>query len=99
MSPCSSYIFAAGQDRRIRAWSLRTGDPILPTSPLSSKMYDDDYSELLHQHFAEPVSAMQVTYGGGDSATTSGGLSLWALSGKKMYRYWLGQRTHSFAAD
>ncbi|KAI0693223.1 hypothetical protein BC835DRAFT_1089962 [Cytidiella melzeri] len=31
-SPCASYLFAAGQDNRIRAWSLRTGNSITPHS-------------------------------------------------------------------
>lgn len=90
-SPCASYVFAAGQDNRIRAWSLQSGEAITPpayTLPLA----DSDHSQLLRHTFGDPVTAICVTEGGGGAGADANGLSLWAASGKQIYRYWLGQR-------
>ncbi|KIP09668.1 hypothetical protein PHLGIDRAFT_307553 [Phlebiopsis gigantea 11061_1 CR5-6] len=90
-SPCSSYVFAAGQDQRIRAWSLLTGELISPPLRLQQSSNADCVS--LFQHALEgPISAIQVTEGGGGGGASANGMTLWAASGKKVYRFWLGQR-------
>ena len=93
VSPCASYVFAAGQDNRIRAWSLRTGDLIAPplSSPTPSNS-DSDVSQLFQHTFSDPVTGICITEGGGGGGAGGNGLSLWAASGKQIYRFWLGQR-------
>ncbi|ORY83547.1 hypothetical protein BCR35DRAFT_331198 [Leucosporidium creatinivorum] len=63
------FVAAAGQDSRIRLWSLRTGSAILPptnpTSPSStSRIFSPDPSLLLRT-FSEPIKAL--TFAGSDS--------------------------------
>lgn len=90
-SPCSSYIFAAGQDQRIRAWSSLTGERI--STPLRTPQPLNTDCISLFQHTLEgPISGIQVTEGGGGGGASTNGLTLWAASGKKIYRFWLGQR-------
>ncbi|EKM51602.1 uncharacterized protein PHACADRAFT_212242 [Phanerochaete carnosa HHB-10118-sp] len=90
-SPCASYVFAAGQDNRIRAWSLQSGEPVTPPAhpPAPS---DLEHSQLLRHTFGDLVTAICVTEGGGGGGAGGNGLSLWAASGRQIYRYWLGQR-------
>lgn len=94
-SPCSNYLFAAGQDRHIRAWSLHTGCPIV--SPDQSPPPTDPDLASLSQALPEPVVALQVTEGGGGGGASPDGMSLWATSGKQIFRYWLGQRLDPIA--
>lgn len=49
VDPHEQFLFAAGQDRRIRLWSLRTGGPPL-VSPAS----------VFQKPFEDPVRALQV---------------------------------------
>lgn len=49
IDPHEQFLFAAGQDRRIRLWSLRTGGPPL-VSPAS----------VFQKPFEDPVRALQV---------------------------------------
>ncbi|KAF8799375.1 hypothetical protein BYT27DRAFT_7342981 [Phlegmacium glaucopus] len=79
-------LFAAGQDCRIRGWSLRTGAPLLPPQTCSSSFpsYDNPFSAK----FSHPVGALQVTQELG-----SAGTCLWAACDKDLYQYHLGQRS------
>ncbi|KAF8879101.1 hypothetical protein CPB84DRAFT_1793635 [Gymnopilus junonius] len=79
----NDFLFAAGQDLRIRGWSLRTGAQLIP--PESS----DDTQEQANPFqatFAGPVCALQVIQEVGTS-----GMSLWAASGHDLYQFHLGQ--------
>lgn len=78
VSPCNSFVFAAGQDNRVRAWSLLSGDPILSSNSGPNSL------NLLDHQFADSVAALQVVNGG------ASGLTLWAASGKNIHRYGLG---------
>lgn len=91
LSPCASLVFAAGQDNRVRAWALQSGEPVLP--PVApAPLADKDHSHLLRHTFGDPVTALCVTEGGGGGGAAANGWTLWAASGKQIYRYWLGQR-------
>lgn len=94
-SLCNTYLFAAGQDRHIRAWSLHTGRPIV--SPNQSPPPADPDLVNLSQALPEPIVALQVTEGGGGGGASPDGMSLWAASGKQIFRYWLGQRLDPIA--
>jgi len=76
-------LFAAGQDCRIRAWSMRTGAPLTPADnpPLSKSC--NPFSTV----FSEPICALQVTEEGEEAGT-----SLWAASGRNLHQFHLGQR-------
>ncbi|KZT67254.1 hypothetical protein DAEQUDRAFT_758259 [Daedalea quercina L-15889] len=89
VDPAVDFVFAAGQDRRIRGWSLRTGKRI-PAEPISSRAAISHWHEapseqtrLFDVLFDEPVVAMQVT-------TSDTGPCLWAASGGDLYRTPLG---------
>ncbi|KIJ62608.1 hypothetical protein HYDPIDRAFT_30208 [Hydnomerulius pinastri MD-312] len=79
--PSEDILFAAGQDRRIRLWSLRTGGP-----PLVPELPDLTHQTAFQHQFEHPVRAMQVT-------EERDGMCLWAASGTELYKYSLGQRT------
>ncbi|KAF8158028.1 hypothetical protein B0H34DRAFT_657146 [Crassisporium funariophilum] len=89
------FLFAAGQDRRVRCWSLRTGALLSPpavlkpepsvASPYISPTVAD--TNPFSMTFPEYVRALQVTEEGG-----SAGTSLWAVCDKELYQYHLGQR-------
>jgi len=79
-------LFAAGQDCRLRSWSLRTG---LPLSPPSAP---NPIDPLLHFNpflasFSRPVTSLQVTEEPGEA-----GVSLWATVDRDLYQFHLGQR-------
>lgn len=54
LDPTGSIVFAAGSDHRIRAWLLRTGEPISTTA--SSLPHAD--SGLFEKKFDVPVSGL-----------------------------------------
>lgn len=92
-APCSSYLFAAGQDQRIRAWSLRTGEQVLPVAQHEeSSPRDSETVNLLRGTFPNPVTALRVTEGGGGGGAADNGMTVWAASGKRIYRFWAGQK-------
>jgi len=79
-------LFAAGQDCRLRGWSLRTS---LPLSPPSASNPTDP---LLHSNpflasFSRPITSLQVTEEPGEA-----GVSLWATVDRDLYQFHLGQR-------
>lgn len=74
---CEKFVFAAGQDNRICAWSLGSGQPLGPLTPNSSSP--------LAQNFQNSVTEMQLI-------EDSGYTTLWAASGKDLMVYELGAR-------
>lgn len=85
IDPSEDFVFAAGQDHRLRGWSLRTGRRI-PAQPINSRAAINHWQEapaeqtrLFDVLFDESVVAMQV-------ATYDTGLCLWAASGGDIYR-------------
>jgi WD repeat-containing protein 21A len=86
VDPSEDFLFAAGQDRRIRAWSLQSGQAIHPTSSYSlPSSMQTSTSNPFYMEFNQPVAAMQVT-------NEREGMCLWAASDKKLLKYHLGQR-------
>ena len=84
VDPSEEFLFAAGQDNRIRLWSLRSGGPPLTPSPsiTTPKPYGQ---ELLQYQFEEPVRSIQISEEGNIT-------NLWAASGYELFKYSLGQR-------
>ncbi|KAL4069892.1 hypothetical protein V8B97DRAFT_1871894 [Scleroderma yunnanense] len=77
-------LFAAGQDSRIRLWSLRSGGP--PLTPSSNVTIPKPYRrDLLEYQFEHPVRSMQLS-------EDENGMNLWAASGYDLFKYSLGQR-------
>lgn len=54
VDPLSEFLFVAGQDHRIRSWSLRTGILLTPHA-------EENFHKLFKTKFEEPISSMQVT--------------------------------------
>jgi len=84
-------LFAAGQDCRIRAWSLRTTAPLLPpltTRSSSSSSTHATSTNPLSAKFSQPVRVLQVT-----QELDSAGTCLWAASDRDIFQYHLGQRS------
>lgn len=85
MDPSEDVLFAAGQDNRIRMWSLRSGGP--PLTPDPSIVTPKPYGrELLQYQFEKPVRSIQILENGNNK-------NLWAASGYELFKYNLGQRT------
>ena len=83
-------LFAAGQDCRIRAWSLRTAAPLLPPLTCSSTPFSH-VTNPFSAKFSEPVRVLQVT----QEELGSGGTCLWAASDRDIFQYHLGQHSTS----
>lgn len=80
--PAQDFLFAAGQDHRIRGWSLRTARPLDPPTPSAHAP-----ASPFAAPFARPIVALQVTNEGG-----AAGRSLWAAADHDLYQFHLGQR-------
>lgn len=76
----STFLFAAGQDRKLRAWSIPTGEPLLP-SP--SNPHPNPFSI----QFPQPIQTLQMTSSNHDMG---GQMGLWAGCGDKLYKFDLG---------
>ncbi|KAJ4482281.1 hypothetical protein J3R30DRAFT_3286341 [Lentinula aciculospora] len=95
IDPMHDFLFAAGEDRRIRGWSLRTGKPFLDDSPAtasittsaSSSPYADlnQFRNPFKALFPSPIPTMQITEEG------DGSMCLWAGNQQTLYQYFLGQ--------
>ena len=53
LDPDQNFVFAAGQDSRVRAWSTRTGAQLLPPTA-------DGEDQLLDHVFPRPILGMKV---------------------------------------
>ncbi|KAF8170072.1 hypothetical protein BJ912DRAFT_1034497 [Pholiota molesta] len=80
------FLFAAGEDYRIRGWSLRTGRPL----PWNNTNAPYSPTNPFLASFSDHVSSLQVTREPGEA-----GLSLWAAANQDLYQFHLGQRTHT----
>jgi WD repeat-containing protein 21A len=85
IDPDQDFLFAAGQDCRLRAWSLRTG------LPLFSEKLPDDRVNVFGSLFPSPISALQVT-----TSEVANSLSLWAAYDHNLCQFPLGQRSSMF---
>ncbi|KAJ4001671.1 hypothetical protein F5050DRAFT_1560199 [Lentinula boryana] len=97
LDPENDFIFAAGEDRRIRGWSLRTGKALHDNSSASASASAtsmasssscsswNQFRSPFKTSFPTPVPTMQVT------EERDGSLCLWASSQQTLYRYFLGQ--------
>ncbi|KAI0044391.1 hypothetical protein FA95DRAFT_1597408 [Auriscalpium vulgare] len=80
LSPSQDYLFAAGIDNRIRAWSLRTGNA------LSSQVERVEHEKCINPftyRFPDTVSALHVANGGD-------GLYMFTSSEGALYQFVLG---------
>ncbi|KAJ3747418.1 hypothetical protein DFH05DRAFT_810012 [Lentinula detonsa] len=99
LDPGNDFVFAAGEDHRIRGWSLRTGKALHDDSSasasasatsisLASSSSCSNWTQFrspFKTSFPTPVPTMQVT------EERDGSLCLWAGSQQTLYRYFLGQ--------
>ncbi|KAI9573560.1 hypothetical protein HD554DRAFT_2265296 [Boletus coccyginus] len=76
--PHEKFLFAAGQDNRIRLWSLTTGGP-----PLDSGGTSSTNQSVFACPFEHRVAALQVV-------EEREGMCLWAASGTELCKYSLG---------
>ncbi|KAI6129946.1 hypothetical protein EDD17DRAFT_1173865 [Pisolithus thermaeus] len=83
VDPSEDFLFAAGQDNRIRLWSLRSGGPPLAPNTSSTPMESQGLN-LLQHHFMQPIRAMQIS-------EEAEGMALWVGSGSDVFKYSLGQ--------
>ncbi|KAF5382476.1 hypothetical protein D9615_003020 [Tricholomella constricta] len=84
------FLFAAGEDNRIRGWSVLTGLPLLPSSSSfspapSSSNKPNDRRNPCATVFPGIVETMQVT-------EEPEGVCLWAACDQMLYQFYLGQR-------
>ncbi|KAI0916877.1 hypothetical protein AcV7_005763 [Taiwanofungus camphoratus] len=92
VNPAQDFLFASGQDRRVRVWSLRTGRPLRPPPQSSrpSRLWVHalpgslETDQLFSKEFDAPVAALQVTQ-------SEKGACLWAAAAGELHRYHLGQ--------
>ncbi|KAG8810167.1 hypothetical protein FRC17_003065 [Serendipita sp. 399] len=64
VAPSPGVVFAAGEDRKVRAWSLRTGEPIQPRA--------ENNKGLLSHTFDRPVNAIVPAQEGQEIWVASG---------------------------
>lgn len=87
VNPSASILLAAGEDKRIRAWSLRTGDNVTNTSTsnspgpsgkatpnLSSSPRSTPQAGLLSRTFSRPVNSIVMA---------EDGKEIWVASGRE----------------
>ncbi|KAJ7781709.1 hypothetical protein DFH07DRAFT_1055325 [Mycena maculata] len=78
LDPDERFLFAAGADRRLRAWALGSGAPVVPSPPSSSPSSHASTTE--HQggpfaaRFPAPLAALHVT---ADALWAGGGGAVW----------------------
>ncbi|KXN81744.1 Dual specificity phosphatase ibp1 [Leucoagaricus sp. SymC.cos] len=95
IDPTSEFLFAAGQDRKVRGWSIRTGSLLLPPSPsstfntLSNRLPSDHSRNPFLMEFENPIETLQVTREPhltfsqdeyGSYEDLGGGMRLWAVN-------------------
>lgn len=79
VDPTHDFLFAAGEDCRIRAWSIHTGQSVVFSSS------DNDVHNPFTKVFPGVIETMQVT-------SEPQGLCLWAGHNQTLYQIYLGQR-------
>ncbi|KAJ7600884.1 hypothetical protein C8J56DRAFT_911521 [Mycena floridula] len=77
VDPDEEFVFAAGKDCQIQAWSLLTTEAIIAPSGTTGSPFCTRFPDI--------VATLQVTQ-------EKDGLCLWAGTGQTIYRYYLGQR-------
>lgn len=73
MDPLLNFVFAAGEDNRVRAWSLQTGEAVFQPDNETRPSKKSDHLAL--KEFSRPVNAL-VMAGSGD---------LWVASGRDVF--------------
>ncbi|KAK7469062.1 hypothetical protein VKT23_003555 [Stygiomarasmius scandens] len=106
VDPFENYIFAAGEDGKIRGWSMRTGEllspPSAPMSQASNRRSEDDMDTdspgLSHiSLYRQNKNPFTSVFPAGTKISAMqitqemDGLSLWAAAGRDLYEYKLGQ--------
>ena len=91
IDPSEDFVFAAGQDKRIRVWSLRSGEALLPPSRSNTVGLGTNPFDM---EFSLAVMTMQIT-------EESGGMCLWMAADRDMFKFHLGQhgRCWSYTFD
>ncbi|TRM63818.1 hypothetical protein BD626DRAFT_492779 [Schizophyllum amplum] len=105
VDPLQDFVFAAGDDRRIRAWSLRSGELLDPgvlrpaddadAHPAGEVEVDVPSSELPERSRGNPFGTLfpdRVATMQVAEEEDTGERVLWATSAGVLYRYGLGQR-------
>ncbi|KAF8073882.1 hypothetical protein FPV67DRAFT_1560201 [Lyophyllum atratum] len=82
LDPKQEFLFAAGEDQRIRGWSVSTGLPLLPLSLASAA---SEQRHTFSAAFPGVIETMQVT-------AEQDGLCLWAGYDQTLYQSYLGQQ-------
>ncbi|KAJ7195503.1 hypothetical protein GGX14DRAFT_676825 [Mycena pura] len=81
LDPTERLLFAAGEDRRLRAWAVDSGVPLHPdAAPLPDTEAHAKAYKPFHTRFPAPLAALQVD----DDAM------LWAAGGGTFWRWRLG---------
>ncbi|EIW80886.1 hypothetical protein CONPUDRAFT_82017 [Coniophora puteana RWD-64-598 SS2] len=82
VDPHEDFLFAAGQDRRVRIWSVSTGG-----KPLNDGMPPSmDSLRLFQRVYRHPICALKAVAGDGGTGT-----SLYVASGSDLCEYNLGE--------
>lgn len=76
--PHENFLFAAGQDNKVRLWSLVRGGPALGTGSSSQGAFE--------RPFEHRIAALQVV-------EEREGMYLWAASGTELCKFSLGHRS------
>lgn len=106
VDPAQDFLFAAGEDSHIRGWSLRTGDPLLASTPISpdgpepraleEPMQIDFDCDWIYGDSDPARNPFQAVFPHAVSAMQvtdeAEGMCLWVGAQKTLYRYYLGQR-------
>lgn len=80
----STFLFAAGQDRKLRAWSIPTAQPLLPPPSSSSHPF-------FSMEFPQPIQTLQTISSPHHlQEHVPSGITLWAGCGDELYTFHLG---------
>ncbi|KAJ7288055.1 WD40-repeat-containing domain protein [Mycena rebaudengoi] len=85
VDPAEQLLFAAGEDGRVRGWSLHTGAPLAP--PGGGCMISGGGANPFALVFRDPLVTMQATDDGE-------GMHLWGGAAGELYKFHLGQRMY-----